>query len=266
MRIPVLRGRGFTAQDAAEGEQVVVIDRVLADRYWPGQDPIGQFVHRGDQTPDNLRRIIGVVATVKHHGLDDATTKETIYFPFTQRPVESFTLVVRTALPPHELIDDVRQAVLTLDAEQPLFDIQTMAGRIDGRLQRQRTPMLLIGLFSDMALLLAALGVYGALAFSVGQRTQEFGIRAALGATARNVLGLVLRQGLLLVGLGVGLGLVGYLVAGRFLRSLVFEITPLDPVSLLAGPAVLIIVALAACLLPARRATKVDPVVALRAE
>lgn len=266
MKIPVMRGRGFTAQDAAESEQVVVIDRVLADRYWPGQDPVGQFLYRGENKPGNLRKIVGVVATVKHSGLDDPTSKETLYFPYAQRPVESFTLVVRTALRPDGLISATRQAVLGIDAEQPLFDIQTLASRMDGKLQRQRTPMLLIGLFSGMALLLAALGVYGVLAFTVGQRTHEFGIRTALGATAGDVLRLVLRQGLLLVATGVVLGVAGYLGVSRFLQHLVFQITPLDPVSLIVGPALLFVVALIACWLPARRATKVDPLVALRAD
>src|SRR5690606_20976633 len=125
----VLRGRTFTDQDTADGEQVVIIDRVLADRYWPGEDPIGQFIYRGENKPQNLRKIVGVVATVKQSGLDDPTTKETLYFPYVQRPVESFTVVLRTSLPPGELIKPARDAVAAIDPEQPLFDIQTLDGR-----------------------------------------------------------------------------------------------------------------------------------------
>ncbi len=266
MRIPVLRGRAFTAQDDPQAEQVVIIDRVLAERYFPGRDPIGQQIYRGANEPENFRTIVGVVAPVKHGGLDDPTSKETLYFPYGQRPVENLTLVVRTALPTDELIPALRRAIQRIDPEQPLFNIETLAGRIDGTLQRQRVPMLLFGLFGGMALLLAALGVYGVLAFNVGQRTQEFGIRTALGATAREVAVLVVGQGLRWVAVGIVLGLVGYLAVSRFLRHLVFDITPLDPVSLLVGPAVLLAVALAACWIPARRAARVDPMVALRNE
>lgn len=266
MRIPVLRGRAFTAQDDSQAEPVVIIDRVLAERYFPDRDPIGQQIFRGASEPQNLRTIVGVVAPVKHQGLDDPTAKETLYFPYPQRPVESFSLVVRSAVSAEELIPSLRRTIQRVDPEQPLFDVQTLAGRIDGTLQRQRVPMLLFGLFGGMALFLAALGVYGVLAFNVGQRTQEFGIRTALGATAGDVLTLVVVQGLRLVAVGIGLGLVAYFAVSRFLRHLVFDITPLDPASLVVGPAVLLVVAFAASWLPARRAAQVDPMVALRNE
>lgn len=266
MGIPVLRGRPFTSQDTDGSEQVVVIDRVLADRYFPGRDPIGQQIYRGGNETQNLRTIVGMVAPVKHYGLEDQTTKETLYFPYSQRPVESFTLVARTVLPADELIHTIRQTVLKIDPAQPLFDVQTLSGRIDGSLERRKAPMLLLSLFSGMALLLAGLGVYGVLAFNVGLRRQEFGIRSALGATARDISGLVLRQGLRLMAIGMTLGLGGYLAASRFLRSLVFEISILDPASLLLGPVVLLIVAFLACWLPALLAAKVDPMEALRSQ
>jgi predicted permease len=266
MKIPVLRGRSFGSQDESESEQVVVIDRVLADRYFAGRDPIGQQIFRGGDESQDRRTIVGVVAPVKHQGLEDQTTKETVYFPYTQRPVESFTLVVRAGLPPDQLIPSVRRAIQTVDPEQPLYDIETLASRIDGALQRQRVPMLLLGIFGGMALLLAALGVYGVLAFNVGQRVQEFGIRTALGATMGDVSALVLKQGIRMVGLGIGLGLAGYLAVSRFLGHLVFDITPLDPLAMSLGPAVLFVVAVLACWLPARRAARVDPMEALRQE
>jgi predicted permease len=265
MGIPLLRGRAFAPQDNADAEPVVIIDRVLADRYFRDVDPIGRQIFR-DERMRNTRTIVGVVAPVKQYGLDDNTSKETLYFPYNQRPVEGITLVVRTTLPPGGLIRAVRQTVLGVDSEQPLFDIQTLTGRINGTLQRQRVPMRLIGLFGGMALLLASLGIYGVLAFNAAQRAREFGIRAALGATARDVSALVLNQGLRLVLIGIVLGLAGYLVTSGFLRHLIFDITPLDPVSLLLGPAVLFAVALIACWLPARRAASVDPMEALRDE
>jgi ABC-type antimicrobial peptide transport system permease subunit len=160
----------------------------------------------------------------------------------------------------------VREGVLRIDPEQPLFDLQTFAGRIEGTLLQRKVPLRLLGVFGGMALLLAALGVYGVLAFNVGQRRREFGIRTALGATMGDVSKLVLGQGLRLVVWGAAMGLLGYLAVSRFLRSLVFDISPLDPLSLVLGPAVLLVVATLACWLPARRAARVDPMVALRTE
>jgi putative ABC transport system permease protein len=265
MGIPLLRGRLFTARDDAEGGQVVVIDRVLAERYFKDVDPVGQQIYRGGN-PQAARTIVGVVAPVKHSGLDDPTTKETLYYPYDQRPVETFTLVVRAERSADNLMTAVREAVLRIDPEQPLFDLQTLAGRIEGTLSQRKVPLRLLGMFGGMALLLAALGVYGVLAFNVSERRREFGIRTALGATMRDVSALVLGQGVRLVIYGAVLGLIGYVAVSRLLRSLVFDISPLDPLSLLLGPVVLLVVAAVACWLPARRAARVDPMVALRTE
>jgi len=268
LRIPLLRGRYFDSRDAGEAEQVVIVDQVMVDRYFPNEDPIGRQIFRGDRepTPQNVRTIVGVVAPVKHSGLDDQLRKETIYYPYAQRPVTGITLSLRTALPPSALVDAVRRTVLAVDADLPVYQFRTLAERIHSSLQRQRTPMVLLSLFGGMALLLAALGVYGTLAFTVGQRTQEMGIRMALGAVAGDVLGLIMRQGLGLIITGTALGLVGYFAAGRLLQHLLFEIQATDPFSV--GLAVMVIAAIAAlaCFLPARRATKIDPMVALREE
>jgi predicted permease len=265
MGIPLLQGRLFGAQDDAEAKPVVIIDRVLARRYFKDVDPVGQQLDRGGDRPV-ARTIVGVVAPVKHSGLDDPTTKETLYYPYDQRPVETFTLVVRTTLPAEGMMQGVRQAVLRIDPEQPLFDLQTLAGRIEGTLGQRKVSMRLLGLFGGMALLLAALGVYGVLAFNVSERRREFGIRTALGATTWDVSNLVLRQGIRLVILGGAVGLAGYVAVSRFLRSLVFDISPLDPLSLFVGPAILLVVATLACWLPARRAARIDPMEALRTE
>ncbi|MBN8246662.1 MAG: ABC transporter permease [Verrucomicrobia bacterium] len=265
LRIPLLLGRGFLPSDAPDADPVVVIDRVLADRYFAGQDPIGRQLVMGGTGAGNRRTIVGVVAPVKHRGLDDATPKETLYFPYSQRPVESFTLVLRATSPPESLIPTVRRTLRALDPEQPLYDVQTLEARIEGTLRNHQMPMRLLSLFGGMALLLASLGVYGILAFHVGQRTQEFGIRGALGATPRDVAALVLGQGLRLVLLGIALGLASYLAVSRFLRTMVFEISTLDPLALMAGPLILCACAALACWLPARRAARVDPMTALRA-
>ncbi len=264
--VPVLQGRTFTSEDHAEAEGVVMIDRVLADRYWPGESPIGQRIYRRENLPENQLKIIGVVAAVKQSGLDDPVIKETIYYPYAQRPVTGITLTVRTQVPPDSLIYSLRQVVQNIDPELPVFDIQTLAARVEGSLERQRTPMVLLGLFSGMAVLLAALGVYGVLAFNVSQRTQEIGIRMALGAGTHNVLTMVIRQGSTLIALGLLLGLVGYLTVSRLLEHLVYEIAPMDPVSILSAGLVLSAIALLACVIPARKAASVDPMVALRDE
>lgn len=266
MKVPLLQGRTFGSQDHAEAERVVIIDRVLADRYWPDESPIGKRIYRGENSPGNMLKIVGVVAAVKQRGLDDPIVKETVFYPYQQRPTTNLTLTIRTNIDPDSLIYSLRQTVLQIDSELPVFDIQTLAARVDYTLERQRTPMILLGLFSGMALLLAALGVYGVLAFNVSQRTQEIGIRMALGAASRNVLAMVIRQGGYLVAAGLLLGLAGYLAISRLLQHLVYEIKPIDPISIISAGLILSVVALLACAIPARRAAKVNPMVALRDE
>lgn len=265
--VSLLRGRGFTEQDTAGAPEVVVIDRFLADRYWPDADPIGRRISRGTipgTTDPRWWTVVGVVAPVKNSNLEAPVTKETIYFPYAQQPDSLLTLVVKTAVAPGSLIAPVRAAVLAVDPEQPLYDVRTMESRMEEAMQGRRTPMLLLGLFSGVSLLLAALGVYGVLAFAVGQRTPEIGVRVALGATRGSILALILRQGLMLVGLGVLFGLAGYFALSRVLGQLLYAVAPTDPGTLLLAPTVLALVAILACLVPARRATRVSPMVALR--
>jgi predicted permease len=272
--ITLLRGRTLTERDARNAPDVVVIDRFLADRYWPGKDPIGQHIVRGSlpnpvQGQPRLPRkweIVGVVATIKQFNLEEPVGKETLYFPLAQQPASTFTLVLKTAVPPGGLTAPVRSAILAIDPDQPAFDIKTMEARLDAAMQGRKSPMILLGIFAGIALLLAALGVYGVLAFAVGQRTSEIGIRVALGATRANILGLILRQGIGLIALGVLIGLAGYFALSRIIGQLLYSVAPTDPGILVLAPALLAVVALLACVLPARRATKVDPMVALRAE
>jgi ABC-type antimicrobial peptide transport system permease subunit len=203
---------------------------------------------------------------VKNSSLETPVTKETYYFSTLQMPQRTMTLVVKTNGAPSSLLAPLRTAVLAVDPELPIYDLKTMEARLEESMQGRRSPMILLALFAGISLLLAALGVYGVLAFAVGQRTQELGIRMALGANRGSILGLILRQGVGLVALGVVLGLAGYFALSRIIAQLLFGVEPTDFVALLLAPASLTVVAIAACLIPARRATKVDPMVALRNE
>ena len=200
MGLTLLRGRLFTAADTAGTQKVVIIDRVLADRYWPGQDPLGKSIIRGG-SEDNAATwtIVGVVAPVKVQGLDEEVKKETIYYPFAQATRTDLFLVIKTAGDPTALASAVRETVRSADPEQPVFDVKTMQQRMDEVAQSRKAPMVLLSLFSGVALLLAVLGVYGVLAFSVTQRTSEFGVRIALGASPGDIATLVLRQGARLI-------------------------------------------------------------------
>ncbi|HVU17404.1 MAG TPA: ABC transporter permease [Candidatus Didemnitutus sp.] len=265
MGLTLLRGRLFDETDTAKSQKVVVVDRVLADRFWPGQDPIGKRIDRGGDAP-NYRVIIGVVAPIKFANLEDPIKKETIYFPYAQQADTNIVLVVKTDGDPAGLANVVRDAVHGADPEQPVFDVKTMQQRMYDTAQTRRAPMILLALFSGVALLLAVLGVYGVLAFSVTQRTSEFGVRIALGATTGNIASLVLKQGSWLVLAGLGAGLAGYFALSRVVAQLLYGIAPTDPIALSAAPLILSLAALIACLHPVRKATRVNPLEALRAE
>jgi putative ABC transport system permease protein len=272
--IPLLRGRVFTHQNTRVNGDVTVIDKVLADRYWPGENPIGKrLIYSSRPVPNSTRwekrkwEIIGVVAPVKNKSLEDSEPKNTIYISTLQATYpQTFEVAVRTGGTPLQLTAALRAAVLAVDSETPLTNIQTMESIVQASMEGRRAPMILLALFAGLSLLLAALGVYGVLAFAVGQRTQEIGVRMALGATTPNIVQMILRQGAGLVGLGLMLGLGGYFALSTVIRKLLFSVETTDFAALLVAPATLALVALAACLIPARRATKVDPMVALRAE
>ncbi len=263
MGIRLLRGRVFSDEDKEGAPPVLIINDAMARRFWPTVDPVGKrIIVRNEQV---AREIVGVVGDVKHFGLDIEAGPE-MYVPHLQWPARSMMLVVRTSEDPASLAPAIRIATLEVDKQQPLYAVRTGEELITRNLARRRFTMLLFGMFGAVALLLAAAGTYSVIAHTVAQRTHEIGIRMALGARCTDVLKLVLGRGLRLIALGSAIGLLGAVVATRALRSLLFEVRPTDPWTFAGVAIVLLLVALAACYVPARRATRVDPIVALRYE
>ncbi len=260
----ILRGRSFTARDMdrESGQKAVIVSEAFARYYLGEADPLGQRFGFSAEKSDEFE-IVGVVKEAKHGSLR-GQTRPTWYTPtFGQRAT---TFQLRTAADPTRIIAAVRQAAREIEANLPLYNIKTLATQIDESLVQERLVGTMSSFFGLLSLLLAAVGLYGVMAYSVSQRTREIGIRMALGAPRSVVLRMVLRQGLILILLGIGCGLAASLAATRLLVSQLFDITPTDPVTFVAAPMLLLIVALLACFIPARRATKVDPLIALRNE
>ena len=272
MQMPVLQGRGIEAGDRAGTPQVAVVNRTLARQAWPGEDPIGQRLLMGGGATDSVyRTVVGIVGDVRHRGLD-AEPRPEIYLPHAQFPAGSGTplrtmrLVLRTEGNPGALTAPLRAAVAELDPDIPLTEVQTMEQALGVWAAERRLTMLIVAGFALLALALGAVGVYGVMAHLVTQRTREIGIRIALGAVPREILRLVLSQGVRLAVLGIAVGLLGALAASRLLTRLLFQTAPTDTTTFVATAAALALVAVAASLIPAVRAVRTDPVDALRAE
>jgi putative ABC transport system permease protein len=261
MRIPLRAGRDFTSHDTAESERVLIINETAARRLWPNKDAIGQIALTGNTE----LRIVGVVGDVRHSALDQEAGLE-MYLPITQSSSSSVELVVRAKMSPAALAPNVRAALSQVDPKLPTTEFQTLDHLVDQAASPKRLITLLLGGFALLALILAALGIYGVISYSVTQRTQELGIRLALGARAVDVLKLVIRQGMQPVVFGLGLGLVAAVALTRLMVSLLFGVSATDPITFAGIALLLAAVALLACYLPARRAAKVDPVIALKAE
>ena len=273
MDVRLKSGREFTRQDGADAQQVVIVNETMARRYWPNQDPVGKRialsteVYQGGQF--NLegawRVVVGVVADMRHLGLASEPWAEA-YVPLPQSPERDMTAVIRTSSDPLALAAGVRREVEGIDKDQPVANVRTMGQIVSESLARPRFSFLLLTIFAGVALVLAAVGVYGVMSYSVGQRTHEFGIRMALGAQARDMLKLVLREGFALAVVGVAVGVVGALALTRYLTSLLFGISATDPVIFAGISLMLVTIALLACYVPARKAMRVDPMIALRHE
>ena len=259
--IPLRKGRVFTDRDNSEAPPVVLINEALARQYFPGEDPVGKRTSRGP--------IVGIVGDVRQLGLDRPPAPE-IYNPiaqnYSQRSEYGMSLVVSGQVAPEALVSAVCAAIHEVNPNRAVFNIKTMRRVIADSLSNQKLYLWLIGLFAGLALLLAVAGIYGVISYAVAQRTREFGVRMALGADTGRVLRLVLGHGVWLVGLGLALGVGGALALTRLLRSLLFGVTPTDPATFAAMAALLGAVAMLACLVPARQATRVDPAIALRHE
>jgi predicted permease len=275
MGIPLLRGHFFTPEDTTKSAPVIVIDTVFAQTYFPDRDPVGQTI---TFEPVGPCQIIGVVGHVRHWGLGrpNTGTESQSYFPLYQIPDEyvpiiygNTKIIVRTPLDPAAVMPEIRRAVYGVGRDQPVYNIQTMQEIASESMSSQRFPMILLGVFAGLALLLPSVGIYGVISYSVARRAREIGIRMALGAHKRDVFRMVIEQGLRLALAGLIIGIVAALVLTRLLTSLsslVYGVGMGDPLTFITVSLVLSGVTVLACYIPARRATKVDPMVALRYE
>jgi putative ABC transport system permease protein len=262
IRIPLMQGRTFTEMDNEKAPQVAIINQSMLRHRWEKEDPIGRRISLDNG--ENWITIIGVVGDVKQNGLDREPVDE-LYLPFAQQPIAT-SLLVRTVADPMSVAKQMRDAVYSIDPEQPVTDIQTLEQVRENSMAAPRLTTILISLFAGLALTIMSTGIAGVMALSVSQRTHEIGIRMALGATQSDVLLMVLRQGMALILAGLSLGVIGALILTRLMSSLLFGVEPNDPITFIAVSMVLIIVAVTACFVPARRVTTIDPMVALRTD
>ena len=263
LQIPLLQGRQFTAHDKKDAPLVIIINDILAARIWPGQDPIGRRLRVGFEKEQ--REVIGVVGSIKQMALD-APTRPAMYMPHAQAPTNRLSLLVRTKGEPLAMAAAVREQVRAIDKDVPVTRVQTMEKVLGASVAQPRFSMLLVVLFAGLALVLSTVGIYGVMAYSVSRRAREIGVRMALGAGAGQVLKLVLKDGMTLAFAGIALGLLGAFALTRLMASLLFGISAKDPLTFASVAVFLAVVAFTACYIPARRATKVDPLIALRNE
>jgi predicted permease len=264
MGIPLIKGRFFNPDDTQDKDRVIIIDEFMAREYWPNEDPIGKRVRPGDlKSTAPYRTVVGVVGRVKHYGLE-TDGRIALYVPHTQSGARALYVTVRTGADPAALAASVKAQIRAIDPDLPVYRVRTMSAWVDQSLARPRFAMTLLTLFAGLALLLAALGIYGVMTFLAAQSTREIGIRVALGATEHNVLSLVLRQGMTIAMSGAVVGLLLALALSRVVGSLLFGVGGLDPMTFIGATGLLGAIALAATLIPARRAARKNPVESLR--
>jgi predicted permease len=276
MKIRLVRGRYFDARDHERAPRVIIIDERLANKFWPGRDPVGRHMWQPSSAETLMKpppveewfTVVGVVGEVRDAGLVDRPEFRRVgayYFPMAQSAIRAAALVVRTAQEPASMTASIRRAVAEVDPELPFFNVRTMKERVDQSLADRRTPMILALGFSAAALLLSAIGLYGVLAYQVSERRREIGVRIALGARTATIFGMVVSEGALIVAVGAVFGLLGAFGLRGALQSQLYETGAMDPGVVFAVSSLLLVVALAACLVPARRAARTDPVIALTA-
>ena len=263
MGIPFIRGRKFGNEDRADSPTAVIINQNMANRFWPNQDPLGKQVKFVED--DSFGTIVGIVGDAKQYWMEEQQRPQ-LYIPFSQNPGIFATLVMRTTVEPLSLSEQVRQAVWKVDPDQPMWKIRTVEFLVSRSVADRKFLMALMGIFASLALVLTTIGLYGVISYLVNQRTQEIGIRMALGAQMGHIMRMVLKQGMVLVITGVVLGLAASWVLTRLIQRLLFQVSATDPATFITISLLLIAVALFACYLPARRATRVDPLEALRYE
>jgi putative ABC transport system permease protein len=266
MKIPLLRGRTFTATDDSRAEPVVVINREMANRYWPDANPIDKRVRlSAGEDAGSWIRVVGVAEDVRHISLSRGAVPE-MYRPYTQAPVAAFTLVVRTASEPGAIAPVVRASVQAVDPDLPVYDVRTMEDRIAASFAQTRGTMLLLLVTAALAAALAGVAIYGSIWYSVSQRLPEIGIRLALGATRGSVFSQILGNAVWLTAIGAVIGTAASIAAGRLIARLLFDTVPTDPGTHAVVVGAVLALAVAASVVPARRAMSVDPMVALRTE
>jgi putative ABC transport system permease protein len=266
--VSLLKGREFNERDGEKAPGVIIVNQAFAQKFFPNEDPIGKRIKPGISTNENKpdwREIVGVVSDVRNRNLS-SELRPGYFLPAAQIPFNQMTMVVRTTSDPHSLITAVQNEVHSMDKELPVFNVKTMDEYIAVTVAAPRFNATLLVIFAAVALVLTIVGLYGVMSYSVAQRTNEIGIRMALGAQTRDVLRLIVSQGFKLVLLGLAIGLAGAFALMRVIASLLFGVTTKDPLTFAAVAVVLAFVALLACYIPARRATRLDPLRALRYE
>jgi predicted permease len=266
MGIPLRRGRFFTEQDTVDQPRVIIVDEYMAAQLWPNADPIGKRIRYGDlASTAPWRTVVGVVGRVKQYMLD-ADSRIACYQPQTQSPSRALFVVVKSQADPAALATAVKTAIHAVDPELPLFHVRPMATWVDQSLARRQFSMVLLTLFALLALALAAVGIYGVMAYLVSQGAREIGIRIALGATPGAVVGMIVRHGMGVALAGASAGIVAALALSRLIESLLFGVPGTDPLTLAVVAVVLLAISFSACYVPALRAARIDPIGALRAE